>query len=160
VTATIESLELRRVFGAFPTGVTALAALVDGQPAGLAASSFTSVSLDPPIASVCVARTSTTWPSLRTRDRIGVSVLGESQEEICLALAATGVERFRSVGWRATPDGAVVLDGSRAWFECAVVEEIEAGDHSIVLLDVHEIGVDLTIAPLVFCGSEFHRLAN
>jgi flavin reductase (DIM6/NTAB) family NADH-FMN oxidoreductase RutF len=160
VTATIESIELRRVFGAFPTGVTALAALVDGRPAGLAASSFTSVSLVPPIASVCVARTSTTWPSLRSRDRIGVSVLGESQGEVCRALAAPGTERFRSVGWRATPDGAVVLDGSRAWFECAVVEEIEAGDHSIVLLDVHEIGVDLTIAPLVFCGSEFHRLAN
>jgi flavin reductase (DIM6/NTAB) family NADH-FMN oxidoreductase RutF len=159
VTATIETIELRRVFGAFPTGVTALAALVDGRPAGLAASSFTSVSLDPPIASVCVARTSTTWPTLRTRDRIGVSVLGESQGEVCRAMAAPGGERFRSVGWRATPDGAVVLDGSRAWFECAVVDEIEAGDHSIVLLDVHEIGVDLTIAPLVFCGSEFHRLA-
>jgi flavin reductase (DIM6/NTAB) family NADH-FMN oxidoreductase RutF len=156
----IESVELRRVFGAFPTGVTALAALVDGRPTGLAASSFTSVSLDPPIASVCVAHTSTTWPTLRTRDRIGVSVLGESQGEVCRELAAPGAERFRSVAWRATADGAVVLDGSRAWFECGVVDEIEAGDHSIVLLDVHEIGVDLTIAPLVFCGSEFHRLAD
>lgn len=160
MTATIEGLELRRVFGAFPTGVTALAALVDERPAGLAASSFTSVSLDPPIASVCVAHTSTTWSGLRSRQRLGVSVLGESQSDVCRALAAPGTERFRSVGWRATPGGAVVLDGASAWFECAVVDEIEAGDHRIVLMRVLDLGQDRTVPPLVFYGSTFHRLAR
>jgi len=67
--------ELRRVYGAYPTGVAVVAGLVDGRPAGIAASSFVPVSLDPPLVSVCVAHTSTTWPLLGGLPRIGISVL-------------------------------------------------------------------------------------
>ena len=70
MTATYEHAELRRVFAAYPTGVAAIAALVEGTPAGIAASSFVSVSLDPPLVSVCVAHTSTTWPTLRNARRL------------------------------------------------------------------------------------------
>src|SRR5918997_4998820 len=72
--------ELRRAYGCFPSGVTAICTLVDGAPDGMAASSFTSVSLDPPLVSVCVQNTSTTWPRLRHLPRLGVSVLAESQD--------------------------------------------------------------------------------
>jgi len=87
VVALDDTATLRRVFGAFPTGVTALAAEVNGTPTGIAASSFTSVSLDPPIVSVCVAHSSTTWPMLRTADRLGVSVLGAHQAHAARQLA-------------------------------------------------------------------------
>jgi hypothetical protein len=63
---------LRQAFGAFPSGVTAFCGLIDGVAEGMAASSFTSVSLDPPLVSVCVANTSTTWPKLARLDRLGV----------------------------------------------------------------------------------------
>ena len=53
---------LRAAFAHFPSGVTAVAAMRDGQPTGIAASSFTSVSIDPPLVSVCIALSSTTWP--------------------------------------------------------------------------------------------------
>ena len=53
---------LRHVFGAFPSGVAVVAAVVDSTPVGIAASSFTSVSLDPALVSLCIAHTSTTWP--------------------------------------------------------------------------------------------------
>src|SRR5258708_28096524 len=72
--------QLRRVLATFPTGVAAVAAIIDGEPAGLAASSFVSVSLDPPLVSVCIGHSSTTWPVLRTADRLGISVLGAHQE--------------------------------------------------------------------------------
>jgi glyoxylase-like metal-dependent hydrolase (beta-lactamase superfamily II) len=75
-------------FSAFPSGVTAIAGLRDGRPHGLAASSFTSVSIDPPLVSVCVAHTSTTWPLLSTMPGLEASVLGEDQGELCRALAA------------------------------------------------------------------------
>ncbi|MGZ4575332.1 MAG: flavin reductase family protein, partial [Mycobacteriaceae bacterium] len=55
---------LREVFGAFPSGVVVLAATIDGEQIGMAARSFTSVSLDPPLVSVCVATQSRTWPQL------------------------------------------------------------------------------------------------
>lgn len=159
-TGTLDATELRRVFGAFPSGVTAVAALVDGVPAGLAASSFTSVSLDPPLVSVCVAHNSTTWPLLRDRARLGVSVLGAHQERACRQLAARGTDRFAGLGWHATPGGAVLIDDASAWFDCTVENHIRAGDHDIVLLRVHELDADHAVAPLVFHTGRFRRLES
>jgi flavin reductase (DIM6/NTAB) family NADH-FMN oxidoreductase RutF len=150
---------LRRVLGMFPTGVTALAALVDGEPIGLAANSFTSVSLDPPLVSVCVATTSQTWPRLRGAARIGVSVLSHRQQEASRRLAARGIDRFAGLNWNSTEAGAVLLEGASAWLDCAVEREIRAGDHDIVLLAVHGLGSDPLTPPLVFHGSGYHRLA-
>lgn len=149
--------ELRKVFAAFPTGVAAVAALVDGEPAGLAANSFVSVSLDPPLASVCIAHTSTTWPVLRTARRLGISVLGAHQETAGRQLSARGGDRFAALDWRATRDGAVVLREASAWFDCSIEQEIPAGDHDIVLLRIHDLGAS-EVSPLVFHGSTFRRL--
>jgi flavin reductase (DIM6/NTAB) family NADH-FMN oxidoreductase RutF len=66
---------LREAYGTFPSGVTALCAMIDGAPTGMTASSFTSVSMDPPLVSICVANTSATWTRLRPSARLGVSVL-------------------------------------------------------------------------------------
>jgi flavin reductase (DIM6/NTAB) family NADH-FMN oxidoreductase RutF len=63
----LEPARLRRVFGSFPTGVTVVAALVDGVPTGMAASSFVSVSLEPALISICTAHTSTTCPCCAAR---------------------------------------------------------------------------------------------
>ena len=152
------SAELRRVFGAFPTGVTAIAALVDGVPVGLAANSFTSVSLDPPLLSVCVAHTSTTWPLLADRTRLGVTVLGADQERACRQLASRSGDRFAGLDWHATDDGAVLLDGAGAWFDTSVEQHIRAGDHDIVLLRIHALDADHSVTPLVFHASRFRRL--
>jgi flavin reductase (DIM6/NTAB) family NADH-FMN oxidoreductase RutF len=153
-----DTAALRRVFGAFPTGVTALAAEVNGTPTGIAASSFTSVSLDPPMVSVCVAHSSTTWPTLRTAERLGVSVLGAHQEHAARRLAGPNEERFDTLDWRRTDDGAVVLVGVSAWLETSVVQELPAGDHDIILLRVHDLAVEPHVAPLVFHASRFRAL--
>lgn len=154
----IEPGRLRRVFGAFPSGVTAVAGIVDQAPVGLAASSFTSVSMDPPLVSVCVAHTSTTWPMLRRATRLGVSVLSHEQADECRTLSARNVDRFAGLSWRATADGAVLLAGASAWLECSVSREIRAGDHNIVLLQVHDLDADQDIRPLIFHASQFRRL--
>jgi flavin reductase (DIM6/NTAB) family NADH-FMN oxidoreductase RutF len=150
----------RSVFAAYPTGVAALAALVDGRPVGLAANSFTSVSLEPALVSVCVAHSSTTWPALRDLDRIGVSVLAQHHETASRQLSAKGVDRFADLDWRATDDGAVFLDGASAWFDCSIEQHVPAGDHDIVLLRVHDLGSDPSVAPLVFHGSAYRRLSD
>lgn len=157
MTAAREHAELRRVFAAYPTGVAAIAALVGGEPAGIAASSFVSVSLDPPLVSVCVAHTSTTWPALRSAKRLGISVLGAHQELAGRSLGARGGERFAALSWRATGDGAVMLPGSSAWLDCSIERHIPAGDHYIVLLRVHDLAVS-DAPPLVFHGSTFRQL--
>jgi flavin reductase (DIM6/NTAB) family NADH-FMN oxidoreductase RutF len=149
---------LRRVFGAFPSGVTAIAALIDRDPVGIVASSFTSVSLDPPLVSVCVAHSSTTWPVLRHAARFGVSVLAADQEQACVQLSSRDGDRFAALDWRATPDGAVLLAGASAWLDCSTQAQHRAGDHDIVVLRVHDLDADHGIRPLVFHASQFRRL--
>lgn len=155
---TAVELELRRVYGAFPTGVAAVAGLVDGRPAGIAASSFVPVSLDPPLVSVCVAHSSTTWPLLRTLPGIGISVLGAHQEDIGRRLGVRAGDRFAGVAWRATRHGGVLIDGAAAWFDCAIDQQVPSGDHDIVVFRVHDLDATGQIAPLIFHASRFHRL--
>jgi flavin reductase (DIM6/NTAB) family NADH-FMN oxidoreductase RutF len=158
VTAGPDQLQLRRVFGAYPTGVTAVAALAGGRPAGIAASSFTPVSLDPPLVSICVAHSSTTWPVLRGARRLGISVLGAHQEAAGRRLSARGGDRFATLSWRATPEGAVLLDGASAWLDCEIDRHIPAGDHDIVVLRVRDLETDPLVPPLVFHRSGYRQL--
>ena len=158
-TARLSQGQLKRVFAAFPTGVAAVAAVIDGEPAGLAASSFVSVSLDPPLVSLCVAHTSTTWPALRNAGRLGISVLGDHQEQASRQLSSRTAGRFAGLDWRATAAGAVLLTDASAWFDCSLEQEIPAGDHDIVLLRVHDLEAS-EVMPLVFHGSSYRQLTS
>jgi flavin reductase (DIM6/NTAB) family NADH-FMN oxidoreductase RutF len=139
--------------------VVAIAALIESVPFGLAASSFTTVSLSPALASVCIAHTSTTWPALSQVKQLGLSILDAGQEQICKQLSARSGDRFAGVAWRATADDAVLLEGAAAWFVCSIEQQMRAGDHDIILLRVHELGADAAASPLIFHRSRFRRLA-
>jgi flavin reductase (DIM6/NTAB) family NADH-FMN oxidoreductase RutF len=160
ISAGSDPTRLRRVFAAFPTGVTALAAEPEGFPVGMAASSFTSVSLDPPLVSVCVAQTSRTWPALRVASRIGVSVLADGHAEASRQLSAKEGDRFGGHRWRRTDDRSLFLEGAAAWLDCSLEQEIPAGDHYIVLLRVHDLDIDPNAEPLIFHRSAYRRLAS
>ncbi|MET0953006.1 MAG: flavin reductase family protein [Aeromicrobium sp.] len=149
---------LRAAFGAFPSGVTAVAALVDGQPVGMAASSFTSVSLEPALVSVCVAHTSSTWKALSTAPSIGVSVLAEHHGETARFLAARGQDKFASVDWSAAGDGSVFIHDAALWLRCSIHESIPVGDHDIVVLRVDALDRFDGVSPMIFHGSGFHGL--
>jgi len=154
----LDPQRLRHVFGAFPSGVAAVAALIDGAPVGLAASSFTSVSLDPPLVSVCVAHTSTTWPSLRAASRLGISILSADQEWAGRQLAGKRADRFARLSWNATRYGAVLLEGASGWIETSIEQQVRAGDHDIIVLRVHDLDADHDVSPLVFHASRFWRI--
>ncbi|QWF82985.1 flavin reductase family protein [Amycolatopsis sp. CA-230715] len=157
----IDTPALREAFGRFPSGVTAMCALGDGgEPIGIAASSFVAVSLDPPLVGVCVQHTSTTWPLLRDRPRIGLSVLGDSQDAACRQLASKTGDRFAGLAWHTTGGGALLLRGATAWLDCSVEETVPAGDHVLVLFRVHRHRVHADNAPLVFHASGFHVLSG
>jgi flavin reductase (DIM6/NTAB) family NADH-FMN oxidoreductase RutF len=155
----VDKAELRQVFGCFPSGVIAVCAIVDGVPVGMAASSFTAVSVAPALVSICVQNTSTTWPRLRMRPRLGVSVLAECHSEACVSLSRKGGDRFAGVSWTELPGGGVLVHGASAWLDCRLAAEVAAGDHTIVVLEICALGADLEIPPLVFHGSRFRRLA-
>lgn len=156
----LDPVLLRRAFGVFPSGVVAVAAEVGGERIGLAASSFTSVSLDPPLVSFSVANTSKTWPTLRRAVHLGLTVLADHHGEVCRQLAGPVEHRFTDVPVTATANGAVTLDEGLARFDCTIHHEVEAGDHTIVILRLHAVDSSDTSLPLVFHRSGFGRLAE
>lgn len=149
---------LREAFGHFPSGVIAIAAVVDGVREGLAASTFVPVSLDPPLVSFCVQNTSTTWPKLKGVPMLGISVLGESHDAAARTLAAKTGDRFAGLETESRESGAVFIRGTGLWLESAIEQLIPAGDHTIVVLRVSQVTVDAEIAPIVFHRSVFRRL--
>src|ERR1700728_3567620 len=142
---------LRDGFARFPTGVTVLAAILEEAPIGIAASSFASVSLDPPLVSVCLARKSTTWPKLRTLCRIGLSVLAEHHGAVARSLgSASSTCRFASVDLEQTDTGAVFVRGCGLRLDTALFDEVGAGDHIIALLRVMRMSTSTAVLPLVY----------
>ncbi|WNM26902.1 flavin reductase family protein [Demequina capsici] len=152
---------LKAAFGAFPSGVAALCAEVDGMRRGLAATSFTvGVSFDPPLVVCSVQNTSTTWPHLRTATRIGVSVLGAGHESVCLELAKRAEDKFANLSSVSSGSGAVFIAGAPVWLECSVVTETPVGDHTLVVLKVDALSVLPEQDPLVYHAKQFRRLAG
>ncbi|GAA4556897.1 flavin reductase family protein [Pseudonocardia xishanensis] len=157
MTGELDRAELRRTFAHFPSGVVAVCAQVDGTPVGMAASSFTSVSLVPPLVSVCVDHGSTTWPVLQSAGVLGISVLSAEQAAAGRQLSRRGVDRFEGVRLRHAPSGAVLVEGAAAWLECRVDDVVLAGDHDIVVMEVTRTATNGG-DPLVFHDSRFRRL--
>lgn len=159
-TGSFDSAALRQVFGAFPSGVVAIAAEIDGNPIGLAASSFTSVSLAPALVSVAISKESKTWAGLRCAPRLGVTILAEHHGRLCRQLAGPPDGRFDDVRRTTLDSGAVTLDEGVACFECGLHREVEAGDHTIVLFALHAVEHRNRERPLVFHRSGFTGLAE
>lgn len=157
---TFSPLDLRSVFGTFPSGVVCIAAIVDSTSVGMAASSFTSVSLDPPLVSVSFDNKSSTWPKLRQATKLGISVLGEGQALLCRQLASKGADRFAGVDTATSEEGALFIEGAVSWFEVELYAELEGGDHSVALLSVEGVHSFDGRAPLVFHNSKFRSLED
>jgi flavin reductase (DIM6/NTAB) family NADH-FMN oxidoreductase RutF len=157
----LDPQQLRQAFGVFPSGVVAVAAIVDGTPVGLAASSFTSVSIDPPLVSFSIAASSKTWPDLRRASHLGVTVLADHHGAVCRQLAGEVSQRFEGLSCSVTSGGALTLDDGVAHFDCTIHQEVEAGDHVVVLMRLHAVAqAEATMMPLVFHRSGFRRLSS
>ncbi|HLK62106.1 MAG TPA: flavin reductase family protein [Bryobacteraceae bacterium] len=133
-TAPVSSEEFRRACGRFATGVT-IASVTDpqGVPHGLTVSSFTSVSLSPPLVLICLGHDVTVIDIFRASPYFGISVLGESQRELSERFARKGHDRFNGLDWRRGQTGVPLLSGVLASMECAVHQIVPAGDHDIFI---------------------------
>lgn len=153
-----DAKSLRNVFGCFASGVTALCALGETDPIAIVASSFTSVSIQPPLVSVCIQSDSDRWRSLSKAPYLGLSILAEDHDTLCRQIASRAPDRFAGVPWFASEKNSVFIEGAVAHFECTIHTVHEAGDHYIVVLEIEAMKSSPDIAPLVFHGSRFRRL--
>ncbi|TJY67188.1 flavin reductase family protein [Arthrobacter sp. CAU 1506] len=149
---------LKGAFSCFPSGVVAICSMIQGEPVGMVASTFTPVSLDPPLVSVCMDRQSSTWPRLRNANALGISVLSEEQGTMCRQLSSKFLERFNGLQLQVSDSGAAFIEGASATFDCTIDSVIPAGDHFLVLLWIQALKSHLDQVPLVYHGSSFKQL--
>lgn len=154
-----DSSHFREVLGHFCSGVTVITAVDGGEPVGFACQSFQSLSLDPPMVSFAPSRTSTTWPRIRSAGRFAANVLAEGQDALCKSFAVSGGDKFAGVDWSESLGGSPILDGALAWVDCEIVQEVDAGDHVLVLGRVLDLGAPIDGRPLLFFRGKFGRLA-
>ena len=104
----------------------------DGRPFGATVSAFASLSLRPPMLVVSLDNASTVLSRLGVGSSVGVNVLGAHQDQVALRFATRGIDKFADIAWT-LEDGVPVLSDCHAWVSMAVVQLVEAGDHTLVL---------------------------
>lgn len=161
---TVDRDRMRRVCGAFATGVTILT--TGGAAAhGMTANSFTSVSLDPPLLLVCVARDAVMHRKLHETSHFGVSVLAAHQEDVARHFAdrwrKLGMAQFDAVDWSPGPvTGVPLIDGALAHFECELLTAYAGGDHTIFVGTVLALDRRDDADALVFVDGRLRRLGR
>lgn len=125
---------LRDAFGTFMTGVTVVTALDEaGLPIGFTANSFSSVSLEPALLLVSIAKTSGNYARFMAAKSFAINILSEDQKDVSNTFAKPVEDRFATVKWQIGPYGAPILAGVSAWFDCSTHQVVDAGDHAILI---------------------------
>jgi flavin reductase (DIM6/NTAB) family NADH-FMN oxidoreductase RutF len=151
--------EFRRACGRFATGVAVATVLdVEGVPHGLTVSSFTSVSLDPPLVLICLGHAVNVIDAFRAARHFGINVLTEEQRDLSERFARKGFDRFNGLPWERGETGAPLLPGALAAMECEVEQRIASGDHDIFVGRMLRARVGEG-KPLLYFASRYEGLA-
>jgi flavin reductase (DIM6/NTAB) family NADH-FMN oxidoreductase RutF len=130
----VDPSQFRQLLGRFATGVVVLTVTTpQGHPLGMTANSLASVSLRPPLISVCVDHEAEMHDAILTAPEFVVNILSSPQEALARRFADQHEDRFDGIGYRLSPEGLVLLDGALAHIECIREAAYPAGDHTIVM---------------------------
>lgn len=157
--APIDGDTFKAVLGNFASGVVLVTAMLEGEPVGLTAQSFMSLSLDPPLVMFCPAKTSKSWPKIRQAKHFAANILSEGQQHLSSQFARSGGDKFAGVSWQPGPSGAPLVEGVLAHIDCMIDAVHDGGDHDIVVGRVLHLDAEPDKKPLVFFRSAFSNLA-
>jgi flavin reductase (DIM6/NTAB) family NADH-FMN oxidoreductase RutF len=147
---TVDPTRFRTILAHAPSSVAIVTALGPDGPVGMSVGTFVSVSLDPPLVGFFPAKTSTSWPALRAIGRFCINLLAEDQTVISQQFAVSGADKFDGVYWSCSDSGSPRLSGCVAWIECDLEQELDTGDHVLVLGRVHDLDVARDAHALIF----------
>lgn len=157
-----ETRAFRAVTGYFATGVTLVTSSWEGVHTALTANSFASVSLDPLLVLVCVDLTAESHPFIASSRAFAVNILSADQEGISRAFATKDPGKdaaLRTLPHHTGQSGAPILDESLGFFDCRVVQETHAGDHTIFIGEVLEFGGTGDGDALLFFRGQYRTLS-
>ncbi|WP_460999408.1 flavin reductase family protein [Streptomonospora sediminis] len=151
----------RTVMAEHAAGVVVVTAEAPHGPIGMTATSFTSVSLDPPLVSFYIDDRSSTWPGLREAPSFAVNILGEGQREVAARFATRGVDRFAPpTVWQRGADGLPLIGGAVGHVLCFKHDVLAVGDHWLVVGRVAQAGISRPAErPLVYHRGRYGRFS-
>ncbi|TPL46458.1 alpha/beta fold hydrolase [Mesorhizobium sp. B2-4-6] len=150
-----DAMEFRRALGSFLTGVTIVTTIDEaGDARGFTANSFTSVSLEPPLVLVCIAKKALGHQAFSTSRGFAINILSEAQKAASGIFASKAADKFASVAWQPGQTGNPLIDGSVAVFDCDMEQLVDAGDHSILIGRVHDFSHN-GAQPLGYCRGAY-----
>lgn len=155
----LDTRHLRGAFGQFATGVCVVAACgLDGTRLGATVNSFTSVSLEPALLLVCIARAMRSHDALVAAHGFTVNVLHHGQQEISRTFATAGADKWACAAARPGAAGGLILRPHLAYFDCATHARHEGGDHTILVGAVLGFGTEAHEGPLVYFRGRYATL--
>lgn len=148
--------EFRAALGMFATGVTIVTARgADGEPVGLTANSFNSVSLAPPLVLWSLARSAGSMPAFERGSHYAINILAAEQHALAVRFASKAVDRFKDLAFREGAGGAPIIEGAAAVFECFNRSRYEEGDHVIFVGEVEHCERREGAQPLIYHGGRY-----
>ncbi|MFD9331211.1 flavin reductase family protein [Streptomyces sp. NPDC060065] len=159
VDAEVAPEQFRAAMARFPSGVVVVTTrCADGTPRGFTASSFCSVSLEPPMILVCLANSADSAASFECCDRFAVSVLAPDHRPLALRFATKGTDKFASGGLCLSPDGLPTVERALSELDCAAHARHPAGDHTVLIGRVKGVRLGEG-SPMVYYDRSFRTLA-
>ncbi len=157
----IERDPFKTLLRRWASGVAIVTTRAGERVAGMTATSFSSVSLEPPLVLVCADKKALTLPVLEEAGVFAVNVLAEDQHELSARFALSGNEplRFEGLLCRSGPTGSPWLPETLAVLDCQTVARHDAGDHVILVGEVQAAEWDDARAPLLYYDAAYRRLA-
>ena len=150
------SNEFRRALSQFPTGVTVVSTLDEsGQPVGVTASSFNSVSMDPPLILWSLAKSAFSYQAFSDSESFVVNLLGKHQSDLSNKFARQGDDKFSNVSWCGGIGGCPVISDTAGYFECRSWNQYDGGDHLILVGEVESFRFNESVMPLVFSRGSY-----
>lgn len=153
----IDHARFRQAMGHFASGVTVVTTAHEGTLAGLTVSSFTSLSLDPPLVLICIDRRAASNGVIAAAGQFAVNVLSEGQEYLSRRFASQDGDKFAPFSYTLSPSGLPLLVGALVQIECRLHSALPGGDHTIYVGEVLAAHVQEG-RPLLYYRSGYHQL--
>lgn len=150
----------REVMGHYPTGVAVVTGFHEGQPVGMVVGTFTAVSMEPPLVAFMPQKCSGTYARLSSAEALCINVVAADQLELCRTMAGRGEDKFAEVAWSTSEYGAPQLADAVAHVHCRAVQEVDGGDHWIVLCSVDAMEVARPVTPLLFFQGSYGQFTE
>lgn len=155
----LDVTEFRRTLGSYMTGVTIVTTIDrEGRRRGMTMTSFTSVSLDPPMVLVCVDRRAASFDAFVESRGIAVHILASAQEPLARTFASKAPDKFAHVVAESGYGGAPIIRDVHAYLDCETDQVVMAGDHAIIVARVLDFGSE-DRRPLAFYQGKFNSFS-